>query len=185
MGKAPAFQLYASDFYMDTSGWTATQVGIYFRLLMFEWINGSIPNDTEKLARIAQIDHGNFLKCYRPTVEGKFLENGNGVLINRRLEEVRKKQSKYLESQLEKGKKGGRPIKSHGLFLALTDEKPKESSSSSSSLIINNNGGDEKPEKPAALRRWYRNEIGNYVCFQCQKSFMEFNNLQIHLGTHL
>lgn len=63
--KAPAFQLYASDFYMDTTGWTATQVGIYFRLLMSEWVNGFVPNNIEALARIAQVDPGNFTKSWK------------------------------------------------------------------------------------------------------------------------
>lgn len=137
MGKPPAFQLYASDFYMDTSGWTATQIGIYFRLLMFEWVNGSIPNGIQGLARIAQIDPGNFLKCYRPTVEGKFFPNGNGELVNRRLEEVRENQRKYRESQSEKGKASAEKRwgdRVTGVITTVTERlQPKDNSSSSSS----------------------------------------------------
>jgi uncharacterized protein YdaU (DUF1376 family) len=36
--KPPAFQLYASDFYMDTNSWTIDEIGIYTRLF---YLNGS------------------------------------------------------------------------------------------------------------------------------------------------
>ncbi len=44
-GKAPAFQLFAADALVDTASWTVDEVGIYFRLLMTEWVNGPLPND--------------------------------------------------------------------------------------------------------------------------------------------
>ena len=50
MGKSPAFRLYASDFYMDTQTWSNEEVGVYLRLLLYQWINGSIPNDENLLA---------------------------------------------------------------------------------------------------------------------------------------
>ena len=39
MGKTPAFQLYAADFYMDTNSWSIDEIGIYTRLLFSEWVN--------------------------------------------------------------------------------------------------------------------------------------------------
>ena len=137
MKDGPAFQLYASDFYMDTSGWTATQIGIYFRLLMYEWVNEHLPNDIIMLSRIAQIDPGNFLKCYRPTVEGKFTPNGDGTLINKRLEEVRENQRKYRESQAEKGRHSAKKRWNGHITRVttpvITELQPKDNSSSSSS----------------------------------------------------
>ena len=65
MAKAPAFQLYASDFYMDTAHWEPETVGIYFRLLMFEWVNKSIPNNTRELARIAGLSPKKFTKNWK------------------------------------------------------------------------------------------------------------------------
>jgi len=116
MSKAPAFQLYASDFYMDTVDWSATEIGVYFRLLMSEWVNGSLENDTERLSRIAGIDHGNFKKLWCRSVGGKFTPNGNGKLINRRLEEVREKQEEYIKSQSQSGLKGIEAKKNKGIF---------------------------------------------------------------------
>ncbi len=51
MSKAPAFQLYAADFYMDTNTWSIEEIGIYTRLLFSEWVNGPLPNDETRLAR--------------------------------------------------------------------------------------------------------------------------------------
>ena len=161
MGKAPAFQMYAGDFLVDTQGWTATEVGIYTRLLMNEWVNGRLPEEMERLARIGGIDLGNFLKCWRRVIQDKF-EYSNGApppggtlpnsgspppigdivkftspgFVNNRLELEREKQDKFRELQSEKGKMGGRPLKSRSFMGALTEQKPEESSSSSSSSSI-------------------------------------------------
>ena len=51
MNKAPAFQLYSNDFLVDTMAWSAFEVGIYIRLLLYQWTNESIPEDPERLAR--------------------------------------------------------------------------------------------------------------------------------------
>ena len=158
MGKAPAFQMYAADFLVDVQGWTATEVGIYTRLLMNEWVNGPLPEEMERLARISGLDLGNFLKCWRRVIQDKF-EHSNGDppqggtlpnsgsppptgdivkftspgFVNKRLELEREKQDKYRELQSEKGKMGGRPQKSRSFSPVLTEQKPEESSSSSSS----------------------------------------------------
>jgi len=119
MGKPPAFQMYAADFYMDTNDWSVEEVGIYTRLLMSAWVNGSIPSDTRKLARIAGCGMKKFNTAWCK-VESKwnFLTPQGGPksdivedfrdtsrLINPRMEEVRKNQAKYRESQKEKANK--------------------------------------------------------------------------------
>ena len=104
--KAPAFQLYAADFLTDTMDWSAAQVGVYFRLLLYEWINGAIPNDYKRMARIAGIDIGNFKKCYLQDIAEKLTLNSKGELVNERLEDTREKQQKYIENQRIAGKKG-------------------------------------------------------------------------------
>ncbi len=52
--KAPAFQMYAQDFDMDTASWSNDEVGIYVRLLNYEWVNGGLPSDLSELSRIAR-----------------------------------------------------------------------------------------------------------------------------------
>lgn len=137
MGKAPAFQLYASDFYVDTADWSVAEIGAYFRLLMAEWVNGPLPDDTKRLARIATLDHGNFVKLWGPTLQGKFVKNGNGTLYNRRLEEEREKQANYIEKQRIKGSKRAEKMWEGHIATAITTAtqrlQPKDSSSSSTS----------------------------------------------------
>ena len=98
MANPPAFQIYAADIYVDTNEWTCEEVGAYTRLLMSEWVNGDLPSDPKRLARIAGLDLKRFQKVY-PQLMRKFQNNGNDRLINIRLEETRLKQSKYREKQ--------------------------------------------------------------------------------------
>lgn len=105
MFKAPAFQLYAADFYMDTNGWTPEEIGIYFRLLMHEWVSGGLPNDPKRLASISQCSYKKFQFGWE-IIQKKFIQNGNGLLINKRLEIARQEQEEYRESQIESGKRG-------------------------------------------------------------------------------
>lgn len=149
MSKPPAFQLYASDFYMDTAGWTAWEVGVYLRLLLYEWVNGGIPNDIESIARIvgepipAKTKRFNKrrgvilcefeVKITCNTLK-KFSLNSNGFLINSRLEEVREKQNEYREKQSISGSKGIEKKKKEGIypFKKLSDPSSNPSSNPSS-----------------------------------------------------
>lgn len=100
--KAPAFQLYAADFYMDTVSWSAVEVGVYFRLLMHEWVNGPLPDSNAMLARIAGVDHKTMGKIWTQSVGKKFVQNAEGEWENSRLESTREGQRKYSESQKER-----------------------------------------------------------------------------------
>lgn len=107
MSKAPAYPMYAQDFDMDTKDWTALEVGIYIRLLNYEWVNGGIPADTKRICRIAGVDARSG-KHWMPVVIAKFaLTEDTNMYVNRRLEEERQNQANYRESQRIKGKKSG------------------------------------------------------------------------------
>jgi len=124
MGKAPAFPLYASDFDMDTATWENYEIGIYFRLLLYEWVNGGIPNDLESIARIvrepiAKPNNKRFSEKFKRNlcefeeklkrnVREKFTENGKGLLVNSRMENIRQEKAYYIESQREKGIKSAK-----------------------------------------------------------------------------
>jgi uncharacterized protein YdaU (DUF1376 family) len=136
--NTPAFQLYAADFYMDTVGWSCEEIGLYFRLLMAEWTNGYLPNDPKRLAKICQIGAKKFHHNFK-NVSPKFIQNGNGHLINVRLEKTRAQQNHYIEMQREKGKKSAIKRWGDGVT-AVTDGlqpegQPEGKSSTSSSNI--------------------------------------------------
>jgi uncharacterized protein YdaU (DUF1376 family) len=133
MGKAPAFQMYAQDFDMDTAAWSNDEVGIYVRLLNYEWVNGGLPNDIQDLARIAREKKIKFEQKWIKNVSRKFQENGHGMLINRRMEEVRQNQLKYSESQSKKGKASAKKRWDGHITTVKTRLQPEDNSSSSSS----------------------------------------------------
>ena len=134
--KAPAFQLYAADFYMDTVGWTCEEVGIYFRLLMAEWVNGPLQNDPVRLAKTCQISTKKFIVNFN-RLATKFVQNEEGFLINIRLEQTREKQEFFQESQRLKGKKSGEKRNkkiNRGSTGVQPNRQPKVNPSSSSSI---------------------------------------------------
>jgi len=92
--KPPAFQFYPDDFIGGTCDLSAEEVGVYIRLLCYQWSRGAIPEDAAKLARIAGIN-------VTPDTLQKF-PNGQ----NARLEFERKKQSEYREEKARAGKAG-------------------------------------------------------------------------------
>lgn len=104
MAKAPAFQFYAADFLTDTSDWTPEEVGVYIRLLSTQWINGSLPNEMDRLARISGTAVATMVEIWL-TLGCKFVEGSDGKLFNPKMEEVRHQRENFLKKQSEKGKK--------------------------------------------------------------------------------
>lgn len=145
-GKAPAFQFYANDFLGGTLEMSTGEAGAYIRLLCFQWINGSLPNDQEKCARIA----GSSIHEIR-AIWNKFEVGEDGRIRNPRLEDTRQKSEEYRASRRENGAKGGRPQKpqgNHMVSIPFPETEPQgnhsakhtanhsETSSSSSSSSI-------------------------------------------------
>lgn len=119
MAGTPAFQFYAKDFSTATQSWSTEEVGIYIRLLCFQWDTGFLPNDPSRLARICGCSLDEFKKAW-VFVGLKFSEFENGIIKNSRLEKTREEQEAYREKQRLNGLKGGRPKNTE------TQNKPKE-----------------------------------------------------------
>ena len=136
MGKLPAFPLYASDFDMDTATWENDELGAYLRLLLYEWVNGGLPNDTYKLAKIVRESQRKFIDKWK-NLSHKFTLNGNGLLINQRMENIRQEKAYYIESQREKGIKSAKKRWEGHITRVTTTVKerlqPEDNLSSSSS----------------------------------------------------
>jgi uncharacterized protein YdaU (DUF1376 family) len=140
LSKPPAFQLYAADFYMDTLTWEAEDIGVYFCLLMAEWVNGPLPTDPSKLAKIAKKTVQKFNKNFSK-ISHKFYLTAEGFYVNLRLEDERRKLAQFTETQSEKGKYGAKvrweKEKAGALPVPLPEPlpalQPEDSSSSSTS----------------------------------------------------
>lgn len=100
-GKAPAFQMYASDFYMDTQEFTVCEVGAYTRLLMAQWVNTDLPLEPERLATMA----GMQLEDFKPVwdrIKFKFYHSNKRV-YNVRLDKTKKA---LIAKRADKSKSG-------------------------------------------------------------------------------
>jgi uncharacterized protein YdaU (DUF1376 family) len=100
--KAPAFQFYADDFLAGTSDMSAEEVGGYIRLLCHQWTKGGIPNDPDRVARIAGL-MGSPCVGY---VMAKFRLSDGHTLKNERLEKVREEQNAFKAKQSAAGTNG-------------------------------------------------------------------------------
>jgi uncharacterized protein YdaU (DUF1376 family) len=136
MAKNPAYPMYAQDFDMDTASWSVTAIGAYIRLMNYSWINGPLPDDTEALARIARMDHGNFRKVWCPLVISKWTKTEHG-LVNSRMEIEREKRAKFIDHQRSKGKKSGEARMNRGSTVVQPELQPEGNLSFSSSLGSN------------------------------------------------
>ena len=114
--KSPAFQFYAASFLSSTADWTLKEVGAYIRLLSYQWDNGTIPRDPERLRLLLGCGKKELEKLWG-TLLPKFVEHGEGY-VNPRLEEERVKQAEFRAKASKAGQRGaigrwGTPSKPH------------------------------------------------------------------------
>jgi uncharacterized protein YdaU (DUF1376 family) len=100
--KAPAFQLFAGDLLTDTMTWTAQELGVHIRLLCWSWVNGPLPLDLKRMARLDPCAPDVWA-----TVGEKWTQGEDGW-TNDRLERSRADQTAYRERQSERGKASAR-----------------------------------------------------------------------------
>ena len=108
MSKLPWFPLYAADFLTDTQDWEVESIGAYFRLLCYQWINGSIPSDIKKISKLAGVYDSELIVNIWEEIQDKFHKKNDGTFINKRLEKERKAKMEFLKNASESGKKGAK-----------------------------------------------------------------------------
>jgi hypothetical protein len=142
MGKSPAFPLYAQDFISDENVvlMNNQEVGCYIKLLCFNWKQGSIPNDIDKIARLCGEDGGVMAELWQ-AIKPCFVElkKSPGRLVNPRIEKERQIQQRYRDGQSERGKLGAakrwknKDKNSDAIATPMANDSLSSSSSSSSS----------------------------------------------------
>jgi uncharacterized protein YdaU (DUF1376 family) len=161
--KPPACQFYFADFLVGTMMMTAEEVGGYIRLLCHQWDAGSIPDDDEKLARMAGCCPAALVAIRR-----KFPAVSNGCLRNERLEFERAKQAEYREKQAANGRMGA-SLRWHGDAIA-TPKRPQwrnDSSSSSSSSSTSNERSNTIDPAFDAFWKSYPKKVGKAYAKRC------------------
>ena len=109
MSKSPAFQLYPADFLSDENVMLMNnqELGCYCRLLFHCWIEGSIPNDISKLAKLCNERISTMKKIWE-VIKVCFFEKEyeKNRLFNSRLENERDKQIKFKVEKSFAGRAG-------------------------------------------------------------------------------
>jgi uncharacterized protein YdaU (DUF1376 family) len=94
--RPPSFDFFPDDFVAGTYHLEAEAVGVYVRLLCYQWNNGSIPAEPDQLARIAGVD-ADAMRTHMRTVMLKFMPSECGGLKNERLEVERAHKLSVIE----------------------------------------------------------------------------------------
>ncbi len=177
---SPAFSFYPKDILSDEAAVAMTdeELGIYVRLLCHAWLEGSIPADPARLARMNRRPRRVFdrlwkaiVPCWQPSPDEP------GRLIQGRLEVEREKQRAYSAKQSARGKHGGRPVsllssmkgESRGKAAGKPDETrkkpakslPSPSPSPSPSPITTTDNGVVAPKRDAPS--WSREACDDWI----------------------
>ena len=108
--KSPAFQFYAADFLADENvqAMSLAERGAYITLMAFCWREGSIPADSNRMARLCGCHADEMAElwqaiavCFEPSAEPD-------RLIHPRLELEREKQAKHRKKRSEAGAAGAK-----------------------------------------------------------------------------
>jgi uncharacterized protein YdaU (DUF1376 family) len=118
--RAPAFPLYADDFLAGTSDMSAEEVGGYVRLLCHQWSKGGLPNDEERLGRMAGLIGS---PCLRYVI-AKLTLYEDGLLRHPRLERIRAENEAWKAKQAESGAKGAKSRWGNGKPSAAPNDDP-------------------------------------------------------------
>lgn len=102
----PRMSLHVGDYRRDTAHLDAAEHGAYLLLIMHYWSTGGLPDDDQKLARIACMSARDWQKV-RPTIAAFFKDGWRHGRIDSELVDA---QARY-ERRAAAGKKGGRPAK--------------------------------------------------------------------------
>lgn len=102
MNKPPWYPHYAQDWLAGTAHLSLECQGAYKRLTDHQWIDGPLPNDPRRMARLLGVSEKRFASLWRDLAE-HFPAAPDGRLANPRLERERAARIAYQEIQHRKG----------------------------------------------------------------------------------
>ena len=109
--RAPAFQFYPRDYLADAQVvmMSLEERGAYVHLLCHCWLEGALPDDESRLARLLGLSLARFRKLWPQLAPSFRAAPVPGFLLHPRLEAERAKQDAFRARQVANGRKGGRP----------------------------------------------------------------------------
>ena len=113
MAKLPWFPFYPSDFLgaERVQLMTNEQVGMYVKLLCYQWMEGSIPEKSSSAIAVLRLGWGDTSEMtdFHEVVSGCFVKHPTekGRLINKRLDKIRLEQEEISLRKQEAGRAGG------------------------------------------------------------------------------
>lgn len=146
MKTSPAFSFYPTDFIMGTMLMTAEQVGVYIRLLCFQWEQGSVPSQPALIAKVAGIRERKLLEMEE--VLAKFETGPDGRLRNAKMEKVREEKIEFSQKQSQNGSQGGRGKKSKHDSQSVDSEQNEKANALPEESQIK---AKQKPPSPSPL----------------------------------
>lgn len=171
-GKAPAFQFYASDFYMDTISWTDEMVGMHIRLMSQQWINDFIEIDDAGYP----LNFNENKRAVFDKIKHKYFAEKNGFLKNKKLDKVKKEKVEFIKKATKSGKDGA--SRRWGTLCQPYKGNDSENiallSSSSSSTSINKNTAAATPENE--FEKLDQNGKAIYEMFRRSLDRIKFND---------
>lgn len=116
--------LYVGDYLADTQHLSTAEHGAYLLLLMHGWRHGSIPDDDAALARIVglRLDHWRKMSA---AIRAFHQPDGNGGLVQKRLEAERAKSAKRSEARTVASQSRWRNSGGYSPELATSYSEPK------------------------------------------------------------
>lgn len=137
--------VFALDTDRDCRSMPDAQFGRYMRLLIRQWIEGSVPGDAAAAIRDAMLDSGAD-DDVKALLDRKFTERVDGGVANSKCHAVRSETMEKVNTNRANGKKGGRPRKNPTVNRSdnpeeterLSESKPNGSIRASHSLSKSN-----------------------------------------------
>ena len=106
-GQLDWFPLYTKNFQLSrkVKRMNNEQVGMYFKLLIYQWEDGEIPDDIGEIAFICGCSADAMATAW-PKIKPCFERGSNGGLVNQFLEDVRAEQEMKARNRSLAGKAG-------------------------------------------------------------------------------
>ena len=144
--RPPAFQLYAAAHLALTADLTAEELGVVTRLLCHEWLQGPLPDDPQRLARLCQLSPADLKRCW-PAIERHFPRDAQAQRAAPWLEEYRGELEEWRSRQAEGGRLGA-ARRWHRMGHPMG--KPSDSDGSPMSNLMGSDGSLSSPSSSSA-----------------------------------